>query len=297
MRFKIEDVFLASADENGRERMRSYVLGRHGNVRGSIIARSILSRPIEAYFIGKGKRYILVTAAHHSLESITANFAFTFIDYLLSKNDNGSVNGIDCKFLLSNYTFIVITCVNPDGVELRFNGAENTPLYDRQMRMSGGDFSTWQANARGVDLNHNYDAGFAEYKAIEREEGIAPGPTLYSGEYPESEPEAHGVANLVRTLMPYAVVSLHTQGEEIYAHPRSARVLRCAEKLASMTGYVLGVPSSTAAFGGLADYTGALGIPSFTIELGKGKNPLDESLLPLIFPRVADAIITLPSLL
>ena len=29
------------------------------------------------------------------------------------------------------------------------------------------DFSHWQANARGVDLNHNYDSGFYEYKKIE----------------------------------------------------------------------------------------------------------------------------------
>jgi g-D-glutamyl-meso-diaminopimelate peptidase len=163
--------------------------------------------------------------------------------------------------------------------------------------MSGGDFSTWQANARGVDLNHNYDAGFEEYKRIEKEMGIVPGPSLFSGESPESEPEVRGVANLVRTLVPYAVVSLHTQGEEIYAYPRTKRQDRVAERLAELTGYKVAVADGTAGYGGLCDYTGALGIPSFTLELGRGTNPLSETELIKIFPRVADAIAILPTLL
>ena len=297
MGFKIDKVLLSRADGDGREKMREYILGKHPSVRGSIVARSILSRPIEAYFVGSGRRYILITAAHHALESITVNFAFTFIDFLLTKSENDSINGVDCKFLLSKYCFLVIPCVNPDGIELRFNGASDTPLRERQLRMSGGDFSSWQANARGVDLNHNYDAGFREYKSIECESGISPGAALYSGESPESEPETRGVANLVRTIMPSAVVSLHTQGEEIYAYPNTQRVKRCAARLASMTGYKLSLPSGTAAYGGLCDYTATLGIPSFTLELGKGVNPLDEAILPSIFFKVAEAVGILPTLL
>ena len=297
MRFKIDEVFLERADDKGREKMREYILKKHKDVRGIMVARSILSRSIEAYFVGSGKRCILLTAAHHALESVTANFAFVFIDYMLTKSNNDSINGIDCKILLSKYCFLIVPCVNPDGVELRINGALDTPLKERQIRMSGGDFSSWQANARGVDLNHNYDSGFSEYKVIEKEMRIAPGSTLYSGESPESEPETRGVANLVRTLMPYAVVSLHTQGEEIYAGPKSKGVIRCAERLSAMTGYRLASPEGTAAYGGLCDYTAGLGIPSFTFELGKGTNPLDESALPAIFQRVADAIGILPTLL
>ena len=297
MAFKIDREFLERADSHGREEMRSHLLSKHPTLNGSVIARSILSRPIEAYFVGSGRRYILVVAAHHALESITANFAFSFIDYLMIKKESGSMNGIDCKLLLSKYCFTVVPCVNPDGIDLRLFGAPDTPVRERQMRMSGGDFTTWQANARGVDLNHNYDVGFLEYKRIEAEKGIVAGRSLYSGEAPESEPETHGVANLVRTLMPSAVVSLHTQGEEIYAYPKTARVHRCAERLAALTRYTLAEAEGTAAYGGLCDYTATLGIPSFTFELGKGVNPLDEAVLPSFFQRVADAIAFLPSLL
>ena len=43
--------------------------------------------------------------------------------------------------------------------------------------------------------------------------------------------------------------------------------------------------------------TGAMGIPSFTYEVGKGKNPLPESAVYAIFERVADSIVLLPTFL
>ena len=297
MSYKIDDEFLCVADESGRERMKSKLEEKHGIIRQSIIARSILSRPIEAYFIGEGKRYVTVFATHHALESISTNVAFLLIDYIMQKSKEGRINDVDCKLLLSKYCFCIAPCVNPDGVELRVSGASDSLLRDRQMKLSGGDFSTWQANARGVDLNHNYDHRFSEYKRIEAEKGIAPGASLYSGEYPESEPETRGVANFVRTLMPSAVVCLHTQGEEIYYQPKDRRTKRLAQRIAEACGYSVDEPEGTAAYGGLADYCGSLGIPSFTLEIGKGTNPLPEADVPRIFSQIRDAITLLPILL
>ncbi len=291
-----ENVFLKPADCIARTQMRDTIIDRYG-ISPTVLGRSILSREIECYRIGSGEKYILVAAAHHALESITVNIAFLLMDILMSKMETGSVNGVNCKLLLSNYSFMILTCVNPDGIELRMHGASDTPLYDRQMRMSGGSFSSWQANARGVDLNHNYNFRFAEYKYIERERGITAGPTLYSGEFPESEPEVRTVANLVRTLMPRAVVSLHSQGEQIFSMPRDRAVRRIAERLGSICGYSVCEPADTACFGGLCDYCGNLGIPSFTYELGRGKNPLPESDIIPIFKRVYPSLALLPTML
>ena len=294
---KIDREFLIKADEEGREKMKARLLDKHGEIKETTVARSILSRPIEGYFIGEGEKYIFVFATHHALESVTTNIAFLLSDMLLEKSKLGSINGVDCKLMLTKYCFLIVPCVNPDGVELRFHSASDSLLRERQMRMSGGDFSMWQANARGVDLNHNYDSGFLEYKRLEREEGIGAGPSLYSGEYPESEPETRGTANLIRTLSPAAVISLHTQGEEIYYQPKDRKMARRTERLAGLCGYSVGTPAGTAAYGGLCDYTGSLGIPSFTLELGKGVNPLSESDVPAIFARVGEALALLPTLL
>ena len=295
--YRIDTEFLLPADEQGRGEIKKHLTKKHGRDDSQLIARSILSRPIDAYVIGEGERCVLVVGAHHALESITANIAYLLIDLLLTYSHSGVVKGIDCKLLLSKYRFIVIPCVNPDGIELRLHGVGESPLRERQLRMSGGDFSRWQANARGVDLNHNYSVGFSEYKRIEGERGIYPGPSLYSGEYPESEPETKGVANLVRVLTPFAVLSLHSQGEEIYFFPGAPSVGRCAARLSSLTGYKVAEPTDTALYGGLCDFTGAMGIPSFTYEVGKGENPLPENDIVGIFPRIAESIVLLPTLL
>lgn len=293
----IDKEFLEPADSVGREGMKKRLLKKHGVFTYETIARSILSRPIEAYFLGRGRRYVLVTAAHHALESITSNIAYLLIDVLCSRMQKGMIKQIDCKLLLSKYCFVIVPCVNPDGIELRLHGVGNNPLSERQRRLSGGDFSLWQANGRGVDLNHNYDFGFSEYKVLEAERGITAGQGLFSGEYPESEPESRGVANLVRVLLPLAVVSLHTQGEVIYSFPTDAAVTRCALRLSSMCGYTHATPEDTARYGGLCDFTGSMGIPSFTYELGLGTNPLPESVIQSIFSRVAESILLLPTIL
>ncbi len=289
--------FLLPADEFGRGLMKEYILRECPRAECFEIGHSVLGRSIECFKIGNGRGRVALFGAHHALESITSNVLYAFVYIMLTGKGRETIVG-DCDrgLFLSMYSYFVAPCVNPDGVELRYHGEGDTLLSSRQRRMSGGDYSAWQANARGVDLNHNYDFGFAEYKRLENERGILPGATLYSGEYPESEPESRAVAAAVRALAPKAVLTLHSQGEEIFFSPASAH--RTAKRLSELTGYQLSAPSGTAAYGGLTDYTGgALGVPSFTLEVGVGKNPLPESSVPHVLRRVGHALFRLPSLL
>ncbi len=286
--------FLLQADERGRALMHDSVSELSG-VEHTVLGYSIRHRPINMYKFGKGGGRVAFFGTHHALESITANLLYAFI-YIMNTEARGMITGKNVPALFTSlYSYYVIPCVNPDGVEMRLGGDPDSPIYSRTVRMSGGDFTGWQANARGVDLNHNYEYGFAEYKRLEHSRGITAGAGLYSGEYPESEPESRLAANLVRILAPKAVVSLHSQGEEIFYAPAAA--LRPARTLGNLTGYRVSVPTDTAAYGGLCDYTGySLGIPSFTFEVGRGKNPLPESVIPSVLQRIFPALMTLPKL-
>ena len=197
----------------------------------------------------------------------------------------------------------IIPMLNPDGVEYRLNGiSENNPIRERVIAYNEGeDFTKWNANARGVDLNHNYNARFNEYKIYEKQHGITPGKTKYSGEYPESEPETAALCAFVRSMEISLVMSLHSQGEEIYYSyigddESSRRNLSAAKKLSELCGYKLSEPQGMASYGGLSDWCGSVGIPSFTFECGIGKNPLPISECRSIYAKMRAALFCAPNL-
>ncbi|MBO7304376.1 MAG: hypothetical protein J6V09_04070 [Clostridia bacterium] len=291
----MSELFLPTADFRRKKRDEYLSLG--GRIGIGTIGRSILSEPIDVYKIGKGKRTSLIIGAHHAMEYISASALYDLIDFfLLNETRGGTYCGMDIPYLLSLVSFYIVPCLNPDGVDMHLNAARVSPLRERQIRMNGGsnDFSQWQANARGVDLNHNYDFRFSEYKRVEREQGIVAGRSKYSGEHPESEPEARSLASFVRALTPDTVISLHAQGGEVFFMPRTAPVQRKAEMFCKKVGYKASTPTDTATYGGFVDYTGGvLKIPSFTVELGRGKNPLPEEAYPAIREIVRTAAILL----
>lgn len=256
---------------------------RYDFISVNTIGETIMRRNIYMISLGdeSAEKEIFYVGAHHATEWITTLILLKFInEYCEYYKSNSKVFGINMHKLFRDVCIRIVPCLNADGVELHLSGAdESCPLYERQLRQSGGDFSEWQANSRGVDLNHNYDAGFYEYKLLEATRGINAGPTRYSGPTPESEPETGAVANYLRFNEKIKMVlTLHSQGEVIYYTtdgkcPENAFTV--AKQLEFLSGYTLSEPKGLASYGGLTDWCiKELGLPSFTIEVGKGKNPL-----------------------
>lgn len=270
------------------------------------LGNSILGRGIPLITLGSGKRAVLYVGAHHGMEWITSTVLCRFLHELCALFETkGRVYHIEAEALLDICTFYIIPMLNVDGVEYQINGVESdNPLRERLLTMNGGseDFGHWQANARGVDLNHNYNAGFAEYKRLEQAHGISHGaPTRYSGEEPESEPEVAALCHFIRFHENIkGILTLHTQGEEIYFKsggvclPKSASV---AEKLSRLCGYQLSQAEGLASYGGLTDWcVQKMGIPSFTLECGKGENPLPASDALPIYTDLRQALFVFPTL-
>ena len=270
------------------------------------LTRSLLGREIPLIVLGEGEKSVLYVGAHHGMESVTAGVLLDFIgEYLAARVKNLTLFGTPTRYLFTRRRILIVPMLNPDGVEYAVHGVRwDNPLYARLLEMNGAagaDFSRWQANARGVDLNHNYDAGFFAYKEKERAAGILNGaPTRYSGEYPESEPETAALCRLLRgegeNLA--GVLTLHTQGEEIYCGGSApAKIAATGRALARRTGYRLALPEGPAAFGGLTDWcVGTLGKPSYTIECGRGENPLPPAVRPRVYARLRRALFEFPLL-
>jgi len=272
------------------------------------LGKSLLGRKIPLLCLGDPcAPGVLMVASHHGMEWITTQVLLTFVeDFIRLSLSPRHVYGIRPSCIVKHRCMYIVPMLNPDGVELQIHGLPEDPaLRERLLFYNGGsnDFSRWQANAGGVDLNHNYDAGFAAYKRIEREQGIYGGaPTKYSGEYPESEPETSSLAGFIRRSEKLRMIlTLHTQGEEIYYSsgdcmaPSSQRI---ASLFSRMTGYRTCVPTGTAAYGGLTDwYIRTFHRPSFTFECGRGQNPLPQSQASDIYEVIREALFTAPLLI
>ena len=258
---------------------------------------SLCGQAIDALVLGCGKKTLLFVGAHHGSEYLTANLLLDFAEELCRAADAGKkLFSFSVRELLERRSVVILPCVNPDGVALALCGAcRDNPLGQKQIAMNRGseDFSKWQANARGVDINHNYNFRFYEYKALEQEKSILPGRSRYAGEYPESEPETLAVCRLVEEIRSRLSVLLtfHSQGEVIYYHD-SALTRQGARFLARTSGYSLEKAEGLAAYGGLTDWVNTLSIPSYTIEVGKGENPLPKEMAPLLYISLREMLIS-----
>ena len=268
------------------------------------IGKSILGRSIPRITLGKGNKSIVYIVAHHGMEWITTPLLCKFVEDFCNEFEHGvHFFDISSRVLFETRKIHIIPMLNPDGVDYAINGVNNSnPLYSRLLRINPSfDFTHWQANARGVDLNHNYSSGFNEYKIIEKNLMLTQGAaTKYSGEYPESEPETRALCNFVRFEQPHLALTLHTQGEEIYytsGENSNSSALPIAKTLSRLTGYKISFPTGTAKYGGFTDwFIDEFNKPSFTLECGLGTNPLPFSDFEYIYCKIKKALFTAPIL-
>ncbi len=245
------------------------------------LGKSCFGREIKGFKIGNACDYSLITAATHGSEYITETVLLMFIENLCNAlKYDGSIAGFNARKAMYNRGVIFVPCVNPDGVEIAINGAKG--CGDRQAeinKMCLGDFKHYNANLRGVDINHNFKADWENLHKLEQKEGIfGPSPTRYGGPHPESEPETVALTSLCKTEEIRHVVALHSQGEVIYwcyGKKRPPKSRQIAEILATSSGYALDVPLGISNGGGFKDwFIECFNKPGFTIEMGLGKNPL-----------------------
>ena len=251
---------------------------------------SVMGRALPCLVIPGNRKTLLVNAAHHGLEYITSQVLMNFAFDVLSR---GSYVGA---------TMYLAPMMNPDGVNLAQNAIDTGSFdYKRAVFLNGesADFSNgWQSNIRGVDLNHNYPALWGTGALASFAAGYTcPGRTRYSGMYPFSEPESRAVRDLCYERDFDMAIALHSQGEVIYWNFNNLADEKAKEigtRLAAASGYALEEAEGIASTGGFKDwFIQEYRRPAYTIEVGRGKNPLPEAQLTQIqgavFPLLYEA--------
>ena len=146
----------------------------------------------------------------------------------------------------------------------------------------------WKANAAGVDLNRNFDAGWDEIS-----QKAEPGCEFYKGPVPESEPETKILKKALGQRPFDCVINYHARGKLIYydvvnnTSEMSVRTEALACLFQELNRYELSnCKENNAVAGGLGDWAAlSMQIPSITIEVGKYPCPLEAKEFDAIWTR------------
>ncbi|MBU6079457.1 M14 family metallopeptidase [Allobacillus halotolerans] len=253
------------------------------------IGESVLGKPIYELHIGTGDKLVHINGSFHANESITTNVIMAFIEnYAYSMVNQDPIRGIDMSSFFREVRLSVVPLVNPDGVDL-VNGQlpSDQEIREQVIEINNGstDFRSWKANIRGVDLNNQYPAGWT----IEQQrKPKTPQPRNFPGFGPLTEPEALALYNLAFEEQFDRVLALHTQGEVIYwgyegLEPPEAEQIALEYQQVSSYTPIRYVDSHA----GYKDwFIQEFRRPGFTIELGKGVNPLPISQFDVLYEEM-----------
>ncbi len=202
-----------------------------------VIGASVEGRPIEAHSLGMGHEVVVVVAGIHGNEPAGTPLATALMRELRRRPE-----------LLANRRVLVVPDANPDG------RVANT-----------------RSNARGVDLNRNFEA--PNRRGARRE-----------GAHALSEPEAEAIERLVRLHAPHRVLSIH-QPLRCVDYDGPAQAL--AERMAALSR--LPVKKLGTRPGSMGAWLGeGLRIPLVTLELPREASKLDERAL---WDRYGEAVL------
>lgn len=271
-----------------------YTLKTFVNLKIDTIGRSWDDRNIYSIstFFNEKKDWIIIQGAIHAREHLSTDFII-FLAEIIDKNYLYFESLDD----FPNICFVPM--VNPDGVEIVYFGKDKIKNNILQKNISNiiknNNYKLFKSNARGVDLNNNFDAKF------ELHEGACePNFQGFRGEYAISEKETQALCDLTIKIKPIFTISYHLKGEEIYydfyqQEEQLNRDRKIAELVAKANNYSIKSVQNIS-FGGYKDWCiSKLNIPSLTIELGRDcvSHPIEHVEIYDIISKNAGILYTL----
>lgn len=286
------DVPMTSAlcDETIRELVKTYPFAR-----SEVLTTTAYGRPLRTLVIGRGGRKVIFTAAHHANEWITATLLLKFAEDLCEAIAfGGDLYGIPARLFQANVTIYMVPMVNPDGVALVTGELEKGSIACLAARKIASRYPKvafpegWKANLLGVDLNLQYPAGWLMARTIKFRQGyVSPAPRDFVGVSPLSQKETKALYGYTEYLSPALVLAFHSQGGVIYWKYKDIFVPGAEElvrEFARLSGYLPADTPAESSYAGYKDwFISRYKRPAFTVEVGRGTNPLPLNQFPEIY--------------
>lgn len=258
------------------------------------IGKSVMGREVCYLQFGEGETQVCYNACFHANEWITTPILLKFAEaYAKAYAEGEDLYGEDTKELFQQYSLFLIPMVNPDGADL-VNGMIRSEEYLEQTMAIASDYPTipypdgWKANINGVDLNLQFPAGWENARDIKFAQGYtSPAPRDFVGEAPLSAVESINMYHFTTAHDFQLILAYHTQGEVIYwkyLDYEPARSRRIAEYFGKVSGYQVEETPYASGYAGYKDwFIETYNRPGYTIEAGRGTNPLSMSQFPEIY--------------
>ena len=270
------------------------LLSHYPFLKAESIGKSVLGKELFELRVGRGNRVIHYNGSFHANEWITSAILMNWVnDLLFAMSHDGSLADRACLPFYRELTISIVPMVNPDGVDLVLNGSSAAEGKVDVLKMNQGNpaFYSWKANINGVDLNNQFPANWE----VEKKRKIPQGPAArdYPGDSFLTEPEAIAMKELAENRDFERMFALHTQGKEFYwgyegHEPEIAAELAVVFEERSGYRAVRYIDSHA----GYKDwFIQEFKRAGFTLELGKGINPLPPSHLASIYPDVLPILV------
>lgn len=252
------------------------------------IGSSVMSKPLYSLSLGTGSGRVIYNATHHANEWLTTPLLMKYIEQLCAAyQSGGDIFGQSAQELLLRSTLHFVPAVDPDGIDLVTGALSDGEYFEkaRRIAMRYPDIpfpDGWKANIEGVDLNLQYPADWEIARDNKFALGfISPAPSDYVGTAPLTAPESRAMYDFTLSVSPSMVLAYHSQGRVIYRKftdhepPRSKEI---ADIFSAVSGYSVEETPFASGFAGYKDwFIEAFDRPGYTIEVGRGRNPLPLS--------------------
>ena len=245
----------------------------------------------------KAERHLMIQASIHGREYMNTQVAMRQLELFLRNYEIGSYRNMTYEELLQGLCVHVIPMANPDGVTISQYGPKG--IHDKECRQilkqcreadgaDGRDYwKNWKANARGVDLNRNFDVGWQEFQG-----SLRPSSERYKGDVPASETETQAILSIPQRYPVVGCMAYHSSGNLVYWDYGSRGQVyledqKLAQTVSEITGYEAhSTVSDVTDSAGCSDYfVLKLGIAAITVENGTGDCPLDSEEFPVIMEK------------
>ncbi|MBR5219220.1 MAG: peptidoglycan-binding protein [Clostridia bacterium] len=261
------------------------IVARYPFITRGEIGKSVMGKSLYSLQIGEGEKEVFYNAAHHANEWITTPLVLKFAERYADAVAMGqNIGGQSAQNLFERTTLYIVPLVNPDGVDLVTGALTDGEYYDRAVSFAQSypDIpfpDGWKANIEGIDTNLSYPAEWEDAREIKFAAGYdRPGPRDFVGDAPLDAVESRAVYDFTLSRSFALTLSYHTQGEVIYWRfldylpPRSFEI---AQRFAQVSGYTAEETPYASGFAGYKDwFIQNYNLPGYTIEAGRGENPL-----------------------